>query len=240
MIKKFTVLCLLLSLIACSEGNNANKVVESSAQESSGSENRAPVMVELFSEGVHYARLKTPIASHSDKIVVTEFFWYGCPHCEAFEPVIAEWDKKKAADVILEKSPAVWQEAMKLHAKLYFMGQSLEQREALHAALFKEVIAIRAELDMEVQNRKFMQVFARFGLNEDDYTKQLASPAIEAQLSSAIERMQQAEVSGTPAIIVNGKYRVLNDNVKSLEEILLITDFLVDKERREQKLASPK
>lgn len=240
MIKKLSGLLLLLSLLACSDSNNTAPNASSSSGNNTASNSAAPVMVEMFSEGIHYARLKTPVASHSDKIVVTEFFWYGCPHCEAFEPYLAEWDKKKPADVILEKSPAIWQEAMKLHARLYFLAHTLDNADALHAALFKEVMAQRAEQNMEVQNQKFAQVFAQFGLNEDEYKKQIQSAAIEAQLATAIELMQQAGVSGTPAVMVNGKYMVLNDNIKSLEEILAIAEFLINKERQAQKSGSVK
>jgi len=29
----------------------------------------------------------------ADKIEIIEFFWYGCPHCYAFEPLVDKWSK---------------------------------------------------------------------------------------------------------------------------------------------------
>ena len=28
------------------------------------------------------------------KIEVIEFFWYGCPHCNAFEPMLDAWARR--------------------------------------------------------------------------------------------------------------------------------------------------
>ena len=45
-------------------------------------------------EGTHYVRLSQPVsAGPAGKIEVIEFFWYGCPHCNAFEPVLDAWSK---------------------------------------------------------------------------------------------------------------------------------------------------
>jgi thiol:disulfide interchange protein DsbA len=32
-------------------------------------------------------------ASDPDTIEVIEFFWYGCPHCYNFEPLVREWKR---------------------------------------------------------------------------------------------------------------------------------------------------
>ena len=38
-------------------------------------------------EGTNYVRLTQPVPVPSNgKIELIEFFWYGCPHCNAFEP----------------------------------------------------------------------------------------------------------------------------------------------------------
>ena len=31
-----------------------------------------------------------------DKVEVIEFFWYGCPHCYDFEPLLEKWVKTLA------------------------------------------------------------------------------------------------------------------------------------------------
>ena len=57
-------------------------------------------------EGTNYVRLgqAAPIPA-SGKIDVIEFFWYGCPHCNAFEPVLDAWQKNLPADVAFRRVP---------------------------------------------------------------------------------------------------------------------------------------
>ena len=39
-----------------------------------------------------------PTEAAPGKIEVVEFFWYGCPHCYAFDPTISAWSKRKPED----------------------------------------------------------------------------------------------------------------------------------------------
>jgi thiol:disulfide interchange protein DsbA len=45
-------------------------------------------------EGTHYVKLSQALPVAPGKIEVIEFFWYGCPHCNAFEPALDAWQKK--------------------------------------------------------------------------------------------------------------------------------------------------
>src|SRR5476649_210386 len=50
--------------------------------------------------GKTYVELANPVpVSVPGKIEVVELFWYGCPHCYAFEPVINPWVEKLPEDV---------------------------------------------------------------------------------------------------------------------------------------------
>jgi thiol-disulfide isomerase/thioredoxin len=46
--------------------------------------------------GVHYLSIGTPAPTEAPpgKVEVLEFFWYNCPHCNAFEPELAAWLKR--------------------------------------------------------------------------------------------------------------------------------------------------
>ncbi|MDP2133609.1 MAG: thiol:disulfide interchange protein, partial [Sulfuritalea sp.] len=50
-------------------------------------------------EGRDFRELNPPLAPAKGKIEVTEFFWYGCPHCFDFEHVLTPWARKLPADV---------------------------------------------------------------------------------------------------------------------------------------------
>ncbi|MCL1093942.1 thiol:disulfide interchange protein DsbA/DsbL [Shewanella kaireitica] len=184
-----------------------------------------------YVEGVNYRALATPIATNGEQIEVMEFFWYGCPHCESFEQPLHQWQKTMAADVDLVQSPAIWNDLMKLHAKVFFIVQNMADSDKAHAALFQEVMALREIRDSKLQTQKLADFLQNFGLSQADFERQLASAEINQQLAQAIEVMAQSEIDGTPSIVVNGRYLVLNQSANSFEQVLDITRFLVEKEK---------
>jgi thiol:disulfide interchange protein DsbA len=57
----------------------------------------APASAAEWEEGTHYEKLETPVQTDSDgKIEVAEVFWYGCPHCYRFKPLVEAWEKNTA------------------------------------------------------------------------------------------------------------------------------------------------
>ena len=70
-------------------------------------------------EGTDYRPVSPPLPPESKtKVEVIEFFWYGCPHCYAFEPFIEPWIRKLPADVMFHRVPAIFNESWTPHARL--------------------------------------------------------------------------------------------------------------------------
>ena len=82
-----------------------------------------------FEEGKHYQVIANPIKSAGDAVQVTEFFWYGCGHCYAFEPLVNSWKTKLPEGVELVKSPAMWRPVMESHARVYYTAKTLWSRQ---------------------------------------------------------------------------------------------------------------
>ena len=61
-----------------------------------------------FEMGVHYLRLSPtqPTSSNPDQVEVCEVFWYGCPHCFAFDPLLERWRESKQDYVSFVRVPA--------------------------------------------------------------------------------------------------------------------------------------
>ncbi|NRB41732.1 MAG: thiol:disulfide interchange protein DsbA/DsbL [Pseudomonadales bacterium] len=217
--KKITLLLAALILAACSESKNESVNTAASMQN------------EAYVFDTHYKNVKEVINPEATKNTVTEFFWYGCPHCKAFEPHLETWEKTKPANITLQRSPAIWNETMALHAKLFFIASTMDKFEALHKRLFEEVINLRGKKDLAIQTTHFANVFAEFGLQENDFKQHLASPEIQVQVEQAHTAMKASGLTGTPTIMVNGKYLILNDGVKSHADIMAVADFLIAKEK---------
>ena len=59
------------------------------------------------------------------KVEVTEFFWYGCPHCYALEPAVNAWAKNVPKDVVFKRIPATtggWEELARVYYTLETMA----------------------------------------------------------------------------------------------------------------------
>ena len=48
---------------------------------------------------------RAPVETPTGKIEVVEFFWYNCPHCNAFEPTLSAWSKKLPKEVDVKRVP---------------------------------------------------------------------------------------------------------------------------------------
>ena len=87
----------------------------------------ASASAEPFEEGKHYTVITPAIKVGKDsEVIVTEFFWYGCAHCYAFEDMLHAWADKLPEGARLEPSPAMWARGMDLHARAYYVAKSLK------------------------------------------------------------------------------------------------------------------
>lgn len=192
-------------------------------------------------EGVHYQLIDPPIdagligAAASDTITVTEFFWYGCPHCQYFEPLVEEWQSTFTDDLVFEQVPVVWNDMTQLHASIYYLGRESKDPAALHHTLFEEVIALRKERNPNAQLEKLGDVLVANGIDSEAIQQNLNSPSIREQVSRANKLMRAAQVSSTPTIIVDYRWMILNENETSEAGIFNVANHLIEMARESRK-----
>ena len=72
----------------------------------------------IKAESLGYETLSPAQPTHNpDKIEIIEFFWYGCPHCYSFEPLLENWVKTLPKNVEFIRQPAVFSDLWGKHAK---------------------------------------------------------------------------------------------------------------------------
>ena len=87
---------------------------------------------------MNYIRLAQPVpTAAAGKIEVIEFFWYECPHCNAFEPALEAWAKQLPDDVAFRRVP-VWfrEEPFSAQQRLYYALESMGLLPTLHRKVF--------------------------------------------------------------------------------------------------------
>jgi|TARA_R100001509_G_scaffold146780_2_gene103902 thiol:disulfide interchange protein DsbA len=163
-----------------------------------------------------------------DKIEVVEFFWYGCGHCYTFEPLVSRWKQDLGDDVVFKGSPAIWNQPMELHAKMYFTAEVLGVKDTLHGVLFQAMNVDGKRLGSESAIR---ELFVANGVAAEDFDKAFNSFGVNSQVRQANARARAAKITGTPEMMVNGKYRISTRKAGSQENMLKIADFLIQQER---------
>ena len=192
-------------------------------------------LAEEWVEGEHYDVITPALRGKSDKIEVTEFFWYGCTHCYSFEPQIAQWKKSLDDDVVVVGSPAMWNALMEVHAKAFYAAQVLGVLDKVHMPLFQAINVDRKRLDSEDE---LAALFAASGVAREDFQKAFNSFGVGSQVRQANSRARAARITGTPAMMVAGKYRISTRKADSQANMLKLATFLIEKERAARALAT--
>lgn len=160
--------------------------------------------VELV-EGVTYKTLKPAVPTNvaPGKVEVVEVFWYACGHCYLLEPKLEAWEKKgKPANVELIRMPAVWNEVLKTHARLFYTIEILGKPQ-LHAEAFREINVRGNRLETPEKIEAFLT--AR-GVSKADFQKAFSGFAVESKLARAVDLNKRYRITSTPTVVVNGKY----------------------------------
>jgi len=156
-------------------------------------------------EGVTYKTLKPAVPTNvaPGKVEVVEVFWYACGHCYLIEPKFEAWEKRgKPANVELVRMPAVWNEVVKTHARLFYTIEILGKPQ-LHGEAFREINVRGNRLDTPDKIEAF---FTSRGVAKADFQKAFSGFAVESKLSRAVDLNKRYRITSTPTVVVNGKY----------------------------------
>lgn len=186
----------------------------------------------VYREGVHYHVLPEPTAVEpSDKIEVTEVFWYGCGHCFQFEPRVLEWKKDLPEDVDFVQLPAMWNRLMEAHARAFYTAKQLGVLEEVNQDIYDALNIDRKRLESA---EEVAALFAESGVDKEQVTKVFGSPAATAFLKEADAKARAYQITGTPQLIVGGRYRVEASQAVPQGEMFKVVDFLIGKIRAEK------
>jgi thiol:disulfide interchange protein DsbA len=188
-----------------------------------------------FQESEHFMRLvpTQPTIGGPDKIEVAEFFYYGCIHCMTFEPIINKWKKDMPENVRFVRVPALWNNILRLHGRLYYTKEILTQNGKL-----KDPDGFRARIFKEWHNKKnymssanaIQKIFSDFGVSEEDFKKTFESFQVAQKLIMADDLARRYGIAATPTIVVNGKYRTGAGEAGSYPKLIKVIDELIERE----------
>ena len=162
------------------------------------------------------------------KIEVRELFWYGCGHCFTLEPYMQTWLRQLPKDVNFVRTPAAMNPVWEMNARGYYVSEALGVRKKTHLPLFHAIHDKGQQIFDQQSQAKF---FVKYGVPEAKFNSMFNSFAITSKISQAKQLARQYQLTGVPAVVVNGKYIVQGDNGK----VIQVVNYLVDQERKAKK-----
>lgn len=190
-----------------------------------------------YKEGQHYVALEQPVRTiNPNKIEVAEVFAYSCPHCFDFEPMLQAWEKQQADDVYLSQTHAMWNPQMEPLVRAYYTSVALKLTEKTHMAIFNALHLERKQINSPEQWADF---FAIYGVDKSKALSTYNSFGVTSQIKQAEARARSYKITGTPEMVVDGKYRISSRLAGGHTEMLKVVDFLVAKIRAERAAKAP-
>jgi thiol:disulfide interchange protein DsbA len=193
-------------------------------------------------EGLDYIKLDKPAATEAGKagtdaklktkIEVVEFFWYGCPHCNAFEPQLEAWLKVLPKDVHFRRSPAAFRPEWVPQQHLYFTLQAMGLVETLHKRVFAAIHAEKLNIDTRDQIMSWVAKQAVKGLDMAKFTQTFDSFATASKATRATQLQQAYHVDGVPSLGVAGQFITDGGKAQGMERALKIVNVLVNGQRK--------
>lgn len=173
-----------------------------------------------------YEVLKNPVKrANPERNEVVEYFWFGCPHCFAFEPTINEWAANKPDNVDFIREAPPLNPSWAAHSKAFYAAQLLGVTDQFFEPLFNAIHKDKKRLNSPEAIADFA---GTLGLDGEKFLKTMNSFAVDAKIRRSLDLARKAGLSSVPSVVINGKYRtsgsIAGSNQRVIEVIRELTE----------------
>lgn len=189
-------------------------------------------------EGVHYQVLPQKLETPAGKPVeVIEFFAYYCPHCNVFEPLLADWVKKQGNNIVFKRVHVAAGTRVLPQQRLFYALDALGLVAQYHTRAFAAMHqqGVRFADDAEV-----IDWATKSGIDRARFTDAYNSFGVQAKARRAGAMMNEYKVDHWPMIAVDGRFITspsmanpegseAKTEIEQQQVALQVMDVLVDK-----------
>ena len=182
-------------------------------------------------EGTDYLALdkRVPADVGAGKIELIEFFWYSCPHCNAFEPQFAAWVKAAPKDVVVQRVPVRFRDDFEAQQRAYYVFESLNLLDTLHGKLFHAIHVERQQLN----TAQALAAWAdKNGLPEKKFNETFNSFGVATKARRATQLQDAFKVQGVPALGIAGRFYTDGSLSQTMDRALQVAEHLIGEVRR--------
>jgi thiol:disulfide interchange protein DsbA len=146
-------------------------------------------------------------------------------------PYIKTWHKNKPDDVSFRYVPTIFRPNWVPGAKIFYTIEAIQATETLHDKVYDAIH--RDKIDLNKEDILFSWV-EKQGIDREKFEKAYHSFSVQNQVARSTQMSRQYELTGTPSIVVDGKYLTSGSLSGSSENTIKILDKLVEKARKEK------
>ncbi|MGD9834683.1 MAG: thiol:disulfide interchange protein DsbA/DsbL [Piscinibacter sp.] len=183
-------------------------------------------------EGTHYVRLgqPVPVTVPAGKVEVVEFFWYGCPHCNAFEPMLEAWVKKMPDFVAFRRVPVQFrEEPFGTHQRIFYALEAMGRLETMHRKVFFAIHNDRQRLDKPADIAAFM---TKNGVDGAKVVELMGSFAVQTKARQAKQLAEAYKIDGVPALGIQGRFYTSGSLAGGQDRMVLVAEYLIQASRK--------
>lgn len=175
-----------------------------------------------FKEGEHYKVLDLEA---SKKPLVTEFFFY-CPHCNSFEPVIQQLKKQLPEGTKLLKNHVSFMGGNMgpSMSKAYATMVALKVEDKMVPVMFNRIHNLKKAPRNDEELR---QIFLDEGVDAKKFDSAFKGFAVDSMVRRMDKQFENSGLTGVPAVIVNNKYLVQAQSIKTMDEYFSLVNYLL-------------
>ena len=184
-----------------------------------------------FKEGKEYVKLGKPVPTEAPagKVEVIEFFWYSCPHCNAFEPALEAWIKAAPKDLHIRRVPVAFNATFVPQQKLYFALEGMGKLPEVHAKVFRAVHVERLPLN---KDELIFDWIGKQGVDVAKFKEVYNSFTVANQVRKASQLQEAYGVEGVPSMGVAGRYYTDGTMAGNMQNVLQVVDQLAAQSRK--------
>lgn len=195
-----------------------------------------------YFEGVNYEAVNPPVQTDvkPGQIEVIEFYWYGCPHCNALEPYVVAWEKTLPKDVVFKRIPAAMPGSeFFTDAQATFTAESLGIGEKIRQPFFDAIhkdhnIALTNDVDA------IREFFGKFGVSAKDFDATWNSFTVQTRMAQANQLAGRYGVSGVPTIVIDGRWKTGAGYQMDYADIMGCVNYVIEQVRAARKTGGKK
>ncbi|MGL5390878.1 MAG: thiol:disulfide interchange protein DsbA/DsbL [Shewanella sp.] len=180
-----------------------------------------------YQEGVHYTVINDGPGTAKPEIM--EFFSFYCPHCYTFsQTVVPKIISEKPEGIAFNQAHVdfIGKEMGVEMSRAFAIAHQLNVADKVEPALFS---ALHDKKQHFTNRNDIRALFIANGVDAKAFDAAAESFMVQAQMAKMKRDTENAKLTGVPALVVNGKYRVETGAIKSYDELLAIAYYLAKK-----------